>query len=302
MLGLILVNVLWGASSIAVKEALIQLSPVEIVTVRFAIAFLAVLAPVVLFRREALALRLADVPGLIFLSVAGVSLQFLLQVSSLVYTTVTNFSLLFNLSALFIMIFGALLLKERPSGRQAIGALVGFGGVFLIVSGGSVGLSAAHLPGDLLGLASAALFGLYSIASKKMATRYSPLTILLYTFFFGTLGMLPFYALATPMTPLTSLTPVSWASLGFLAICCSVVAFLIYNRGLRRLRAADVGMTIYVSPLAGVALAILLLGETLTAFTVTGAALILTGLYVTQPTRGQEETPQVEEARHPADG
>lgn len=300
MMGLVIVNVFWGASSIAAKEALLQLSAVEIVTVRFAIAFLAVLGIVLLCRRDALKIHLSDLPMLIFMSVSGVSLQFVLQVMALEYTTVTDFSLLFNLSALFIMIFGALLLKERPSGKQALGALVGFGGVFLIVTGGSAGLSASQLPGDLLGLASAALFGLYAIASKKVADRYGPLTILLYTFLFGTLEMLPIYVLATPMTPLATLTPVSWASIGFLAICCSVVAFLIFNHGLGRLRASDVGMTIYVSPLAGVLLAVVLLGETLTAFTIGGAALIMAGMSLTQD-RGREE-PAEPDRQSAADG
>ncbi|CAJ36486.1 DMT family transporter [Methanocella arvoryzae] len=299
MIGLVLVNVFWGASSIAAKEALIQLTPVEIVTVRFAVAFIAVLALALLFNRDALNVRPADLPVLIFMSVAGVSLQFVLQVMALVYTTVTNFSLLFNLSAIFIMIFGVLLLKERPSGKQALGALIGFGGVFLIVTGGSGGLSLAHLSGDLLGLASAALFGLYAIASKTVADRYGPLTILIYTFLFGILGLLPVYYFATPMTPLAALTPLSWASIGFLAVCCSVIAFLIFNHGLSRLPSADVGITIYVSPLAGVALAVLLLGETLTTFTIAGAALVMAGLYVTQAREGGHSGE--EEAKEKAD-
>ncbi len=282
MAGLILINVFWGASSIAAKEALLQLNAIEIVTVRFAIAFAAVLLIALLFAPEALRISPRDLPMLAFLSVAGVSLQFVLQVTALVYTTATNFSLLFNLSAFFIMIMGAALLGERLGKKQLAGAGVAFAGVFLIVSGGSIGLSAAHLPGDLIGLASAALFGVYTIAAKRVSDRYSPMTILVYTFFFGVLGLLPVYVFATPMTPLTGLSTVSWASMLFLALFCSVIAFLVYNHGMARLRASDAAMTIYVTPLAGVTLAILLLGETLTAITLAGAALIMAGLYVSR--------------------
>ncbi|HMK46336.1 MAG TPA: DMT family transporter [Methanocella sp.] len=282
IIGLVLVNVLWGASSIAAKEVLTQLNPVETVTIRFAIAFAVVLAAALLFKQDALKVRLSDIPAFIFLSITGVSLQFVLQVFSLVYTTVTNFSLLFNLSTFFIIIFGALLLNEAPKRKQLIGGLVGFVGVFLIVAAGTVDLSLAHLPGDLMGLSSAALFGLYTVASKKISRRYSPLTLLLYTFFFGLVGMLPFYVFTTPMRSLTTLTPLSWVSLGFLAICCSVVAFLIYNHGLEKLPASMVGMSIYVTPLAGVTLAVILLGESLTIYTIAGAVLIMAGLYIIQ--------------------
>lgn len=280
LIGLITINVFWGASSIAAKEALAQLSAVEIVTIRFAIACVAVFAIALLFAPGALRIALRDVPLLAFLSVAGVSLQFVLQVTSLVYTTATDFSLLFNLSTFFIMVLGAMMLGEKLTERKLFGSGIAFAGVFLIVSGGSLDLSASHMAGDLLGLASAALFGVYSIAAKKASERLGPITILAYTFLFGMIGLLPFYVLGTPMTPLTALSPVSWASILFLALCCSVIAFLVYTRGLARLRASDVGMTIYVTPLAGVTLAVLILGETLTTVTVTGAALILMGMYV----------------------
>ncbi|HUL62187.1 MAG TPA: DMT family transporter [Methanocella sp.] len=281
MAGLVLINVFWGASSIATKELLNQLGAVEIVTVRFALALAAVALVALAFDRAALRVSLRDVPLLAFLSVAGVSLQFLLQVTALACTTATNFSLLFNLSAFFILIFGAAFLGERLERKHLLGMGVAFAGVALIVSGGSVDLSAAHLPGDLLGLASALLFGIYSTVARRAAARLRPLTVLAYTFLFGVLGLLPFYA-ATPMTPLTGLSALSWASLLFLALCCSVVAFLVYNHGIGRLRAAQAAATIYVTPLAGVTLAVLLLGEALTACTVAGAALILAGLYVTQ--------------------
>jgi drug/metabolite transporter (DMT)-like permease len=41
-------------------------------------------------------------------------------------------------------------------------------------------------------------------------------------------------------------------------------------------------MSIYVSPLAGILLAIMLMGEALTVFTVAGGALVLAGMFMTQ--------------------
>jgi drug/metabolite transporter (DMT)-like permease len=282
MAGLVLINVFWGASSIATKETLLQLSAVEIVTVRFAIALAAVFLIALVFDRKALRVSVSDLPLLVFLSVAGVSLQFILQVTALVYTTATNFSLLFNLSAFFILIFGVSFLGERLEKKHLAGAGIAFAGVVLIISNGGFDVSAAHLPGDLLGLASALLFGVYTIVAKRAAGRVRPMTMLVYTFFFGVLGLLPVYVLATPATPLASLSLLSWASLLFLALCCSVVAFLVYNHGIGRLRVSQAAISIYVTPLAGVTLAVLLLGEALTTFTVAGAALIMAGLYVTQ--------------------
>lgn len=56
-----------------------------------------------------------------------------------------------------------------------------------------------------------------------------------------------------------------------------------------KLRASDAAMTIYATPLAGVALAALPLGEALTAFTVAGAALIMADLYSTRARTGPRD-------------
>lgn len=283
MLGLVIINVFWGASNIAAREALLQLSAIELVTIRFAIAFIAVFAITLVWKGlSSLRIDIKDVPMFIFLSIVGVSFQYVLQVTSLLYTTVTNFSLLFNLSTFFIIILGAVFLGERLTRRKALGTVISFGGVALIVTGGNIDVSSSHLLGDMIGLTSAALFGVYSIAVKKVTEKYPPATILNYTFFFGTLGMIPFYIFATQMTPLGSINMLSWSSILFLAILCSVVAFLVYGNGLNRLKASDVAITIYISPLAGVVLAFVLLGEAITLSIILGAVLIMAGMYMTQ--------------------
>lgn len=295
MAGLILVNVFWGASSIAAREALLQLSSIEIVTIRFTIALFIVFGMAIAMKKwDALRIYPKDIPTFILLSLSNVSIGFILQVESLNYTTVTNFSLEFNLATFFIMLMGALLLGERLTRTKLAGAGIAFAGAFLIISGGRLDLSSAHLLGDLMGVGSAIAFGIFTIASKKVSSKYSLTTILLYTFFFGVLELLPFYAFVTPMTPLASLSPLSWSSLLFLAVLCSVFCFFVYTHGLSRLKASDVAMSIYVTPLAGILLAVLLLGETLTAVTAVGAGLIMAGMYLTQ----RELEPDVPEKRY----
>ncbi len=282
MLGLILVNVFWGASSIAAKEALLQLNAIEIVTIRFTIAFFIILGAALLLRgRNVLRIEANDVPTFILLSLANVSIGFILQVEALAYTTVTNFSLEFNLSTFFIMLMGVVLLGERLTRRKIAGALVAFAGVAIIITGGRLDFSSLHLAGDLMGIGSAVAFGLFTIASKKIARKYDLMTILIYTFLFGVIELLPMYILGTPMTPLSDLSALSWSSLLFLAVACSVFAFLIYTHGLKRLKASDVAMSIYVTPLAGIVLAVILLGEAVTSFTIGGAVLVLGGMYLT---------------------
>jgi drug/metabolite transporter (DMT)-like permease len=281
MLGLITVNVFWGASSIAAKEALLQLNAIEIVALRFTIALLLVLGLALLFKKKnVFAIEARDVPTFILMSLANVSVGFILQVQALTCTTVTNFSLEFNLATFFIMLMGAAVLGERLTRKKVAGAAIAFAGAAIIITGGRLDFSSAHLLGDLMGIGSAISFGLFTIASKKVAGKYGLITILVYTFLFGIAELLPFYVLFTPMTPPTSLSVLSWSSILFLAVLCTVFAFFVYTHGLNRLRASDVAMSIYVTPLAGIILAIVLLGESMTAYTVGGTVFIMAGMYL----------------------
>jgi drug/metabolite transporter (DMT)-like permease len=283
MFGLILVNVFWGASSIAAKEALLQMNATDIVTIRFTIAFFIILALALLLKgRGALRIEARDIPVFIVMSLANVSIGFILQVQALVYTSVTNFSLEFNMSTFFIMLMGAALLGERLTRKKMGGAAVAFAGAALIITGGHMDFGSSHLLGDLMGIGSALSFGLFSIVSKKVSQKYDIMTILVYTFMFGVLELVPIYLLGAPMPSLLRLSVLSWSSIIFLAVLCSVFAFLVYTYGLNRLKASDVAMSIYVTPLAGIMLAVILLGETLTVYTICGAALIMAGMYMTR--------------------
>jgi drug/metabolite transporter (DMT)-like permease len=74
-------------------------------------------------------------------------------------------------------------------------------------------------------------------------------------------------------------TGTTLASMAFLILFCSIVAFLLYNYGLEKLPASSVAMFIYISPLCGILLAPVILGEPITAFTVAWAALIFISMY-----------------------
>ena len=295
MLGLILVNVFWGASSIAAREALLQLTAIEVVALRFTVALIIVLGLALFKGKNAFAIEARDVPVFILMSLANVSVGFILQVQALAYTTVTNFSLEFNLATFFIMLMGALLLGERLTKKKVAGAAVAFVGAFLIITTGRLDLAASHLPGDLMGIGSAVAFGLFTIASKRVAGKYDLVTRSEEHTSELQSQFLPFYVLFTPMTPPTSLSLLSWSSILFLAVLCTVFCFFVYTHGLNKLKASDVAMSIYVTPLSGIVLAVILLGETLTAYTVAGAALIMAGMYMAQGELAIEE-----ETRHPA--
>ncbi len=76
------------------------------------------------------------------------------------------------------------------------------------------------------------------------------------------------------------LTGKALAAIAFLSVGCTVAADWAWFHALEKLEVGVAAMTLFVQPLWGALLSVLLLGETLSLPTVGGGALVLAGLYL----------------------
>ena len=190
-IGLILTNIFWGASGVAVKVALDQLDIFEIVAYRFTAAAVILLLVTLIWKgRKALSVKRRDLPLLALLAFLGIPLEFLLQVLSLANTSVTNFTLIFCLAPFFIIFGSSLLTKEKVTQNKVLGTLLAFAGVAFVVLSAGTGLT-SNLLGDGMALLSCVIWSVYTVAGKPINQRYTTLTVLNYVFIFGALEMLP---------------------------------------------------------------------------------------------------------------
>jgi drug/metabolite transporter (DMT)-like permease len=81
---------------------------------------------------------------------------------------------------------------------------------------------------------------------------------------------------------LSNVTLDAWLAVGFLGVGCSFLAVLLYFAALRRTESQKVGVYLYTIPPMTAVVAVLYLGETLTASLVLGAALVIAGVALTE--------------------
>ncbi len=283
MIALLAINVFWGASFIANVIALRSIGPIEIASIRFFIAAPLLFAITYLWKgKEIFKFDIKDLGTFILMALTGVTFQYVIQVSAQNYTSATDASLLVNTSVFFIMFLGAMFLKEKLTGWRVIGAVVGFIGVALLVSNGNLNIDlGGNALGDLMIIACAFLWAIYSIFGKSIASKYDPLTILNYVFIIGTIGFIPFYFL-TPHVPITSIPMDAIGAILFLSLFCSIIAYLVYNIALEKMDASRVAVYIYFVPLSTIVLAALILHESMTMATIGGGLLVLLGMYIAE--------------------
>jgi drug/metabolite transporter (DMT)-like permease len=287
--GLGLAVIFWGASFVAAKIALRELTPAALTCARFGIGLL-VLLGTVLLRRDSRPVPRRDLPLLFLLGLIGVALHQWLQATGLQTAAASVSSWIVTTIPIFVALLGWIFLGERLGRWRALGIGIAGVGTLVVASGGRLaGLVSGQVGtvGDALMAVSALNWAVFTVLSKRVLTsdgetgqEASPLTKTLIMMAFGWLATLPWVALDRGWRGLGSLSIGGWAALLFLGAACSGLAYLFWYDALQLVDATQVGAFLYLEPLVTSLLALPLLGEPLTAALGLGGATILIGVWM----------------------
>jgi drug/metabolite transporter (DMT)-like permease len=213
---------------------------------------------------------------LLAMSLCGVAVFTPTMYLGLRYTTAVNATLIQGLSPLVTGILAALLIREPMSRRQIVAALVGLLGVMGLISGGSFSFwrTMHRGTGDLIILASAGLWGLYSVLGRQVMRHRSVLSATAFSAFLG-LPLLLTAAVWEMRTFPVSFSPKIILAALYIAIVPSVIGHLAWNAGVRRLGASGAMLFYNTLPIYGALLGHFLLGEPIGLSHVVGGTLIV---------------------------
>jgi drug/metabolite transporter (DMT)-like permease len=173
-----------------------------------------------------------------------------------------------------------LLAGERITPGQALGILLSIAGAALVVAQGDLAvlLALRFAPGDLWLLGGVMLWALYSVLLRRRPPELAPLTLLSATVALALVLLLPLYGLELAAGARLQVAAASLASLAYVALFPSVVAYVFWNRGVREVGPAPAGVTLQLMPVFGALLAALFLGERLAGYHWLGGALVMAGI------------------------
>jgi drug/metabolite transporter (DMT)-like permease len=270
----------WSTNMVVGRAARDLIPPIAFNFWRWALAFL-LLLPFTwrgLVRERALILREWRILGALALTGIAVFHSFIYLGLSL--SPAINGLLLFATSPLFFVLLAWLMTGERIALRQALGILASIAGATLVIARGDLevllGLHVA--PGDLWLLAGVILWALYSVLLRRRPAGLPPLVLLSATIALALLLLLPVYALELWSGARLRLSTESLASLAYVALFPSVLAYIFWNRGVREVGANAAGVTLQLMPVFGALLAVAFLGERLAGHHWLGGALVLSGI------------------------
>ncbi len=280
-LGALVAVTAWGASFISTKVLLQHgLGAVDIYIYRFVLAYLLtfLICPKPLFSHS-----LRHELMFVLCGVCGGSVYFIAENMAVVYTLVSNVSLIVTTSPLFTALLVSLLYRsERVSRGMMIGSVVALLGVACVIFNSSVVVQVNPL-GDMLALLAAICWAVYSVALRPLSAVYSTWFISRKMFFYGVLTALPFLAMEQGTVPLSVLLdPEVALNLLFLGLFASMIAYLLWGQTVRHLGAVKAGNYLYFSPVVTLILCAVLLHEPVSVVGYIGCALILFGVILSE--------------------
>jgi drug/metabolite transporter (DMT)-like permease len=302
---LLAANLMWGSTYVVGRDLLDTLPPLAVGWARFALGGLVLLllgahrtvpgaAPGKPMREDFLAVAVMGVVGF-----GGAKW---LAYEGLALSTATDAALIINLEAVFTALLAAWLLRQALVSGQWIGVMVAFaGGVALAwPQGGSLAASGRAL-GNALLIGSVAAEALATVLGARATRCYSGLQITALGTYWGAL------CLAVPGiwqwagagdSAVRWLTPWTIGQLCYLAVFPTVVAYVVWFRVLGRVEAGRAAAFLYVQPVVGVLLGILLRSEWPGLLGWAGGGLVFAGVLLASsaaPARGKGLPPAREE-------
>ena len=244
---------LWGFTGVLGKA--IQLDSVLLVWYRLLITVVS-LWVLYYFRKQLIRPRRSLMPIMVMGFVQA--LHWVCFYGSIKYANVTIALTCLSTSALLSAVIEPIALKKRFDPVEILLGFFALAGIFIIYN--------THLQfslGIFLGLLSALLTVLVSVANKKMVDDFPPEQITLYQLSGGFLGMTLFMPLYPFLFPVQQVfpTPGDWLWLVVLSWVCTIFTFFLYIRVLKSVSAFTMNLTLTLEPIYGIFLAFLLFRE-----------------------------------------
>lgn len=283
-LAIITANLIWGVNFLVAKVTLVEIPSMSLAFLRFFFAFI-LLLPFLISDRKNLKVKKDDFPWFILVGSLVVTINITAFYEGISRTSVIDASVLSLTVPVISVLLGWIFLKEKVFTINLFGVLSGLIGAILII-GLPLGLIGKDVPldktlGDLLIIVSSFCWVVGAVLMRKFLKDYSSITVTSSLFLIGAISFLiPAVQdyLKDPTWP-GRVTYLGYLGLSYITFFSSVIAFFLFDWGLKALGVIKTDLFQYIQPLTATTLAVLFLSDQLHYSLIIGGALIALGTY-----------------------
>lgn len=280
---LIATMLFWAGTFVSSKIIATSVHPVISAFIRFSLATLALMAPLLLQHKKVPLPNQKEWFLLFILALTGPIGFNLLFFKGLQYIEAGRASLIVALNPLLITVAAAIFLGEKMKLRQFLGLVIALTGVIYVLSKGDWG---KVFTGGV-GLGEMAIFGavmswtVHSLVGKRVMEKFCPLHSVFYSSLIGSV-LLFLLALNFDLgKTIAHIDSKNWANFLFLGTLGTAAATTLYYAAIQKIGASCAGAFMNLVPFFAVILSWLILTEPITAPVIFGGIMLTFGVYLT---------------------
>jgi drug/metabolite transporter (DMT)-like permease len=280
---LILTAVLWGGTFIAGRVVARDVGPFSAAFFRFFIASIFLVLFTCKIEGRLPALRKRQIIPVFLLGMTGVFLYNVFFFKGLKIIHAGRAAVIIAGNPIFITLFSAYFFKEKLNLIKIAGIMLSVSGAVIVISKGSLN----EIIAGGVGWGEIFIFGCvfswvaYSLIGKAVMDGLSPLAAVSYSSIIGAFFLFFPALFEGGIQNFRLYQPVDWAGLFYLGFFGTVIGFVWYYEGIKKIGPMKASLFINFVPISAVVMAFFILNEPITPSLFIGTLLVCSGVYLT---------------------
>ncbi|PEZ77430.1 EamA family transporter [Bacillus anthracis] len=273
---------IWGGMYVVSEYVLDFIPPLTLVWLRFIIAFVVlymILKITEKKQKKTVTIRKKDWLLFAWIGFIGYFISITCQFIGTKLSDAHTGSLVTSATPAFMVIFAAIILKEKLTARRMLSTIIATIGVIIVI-GWDIEIG-SYFIGTIILVGAAITWALLSIYVKIASAQFSSLVITTYAIFFSLFFITPFMIWEFQSNPIEHMNLYVVLGVLYLGIVSTAGAFFLWNKGLELMDASIGSLFFFFQPIVGSLLGWFLLNETLNSNFFIGGILIICSVFIT---------------------
>ena len=269
---LLIITIFWGSSFIIMKNELDNISPFNLISLRFAIAFI---ISVLIFHKNLVKLNFKAVKNSFILGFL-LFLVFSLMTIGINLTSASNAGFIMGLTVVMIPALIVLFFKQNIDKKLILSICISVTGISLVTLKDNLSFNI----GDLLCIMSAIFSALHIIYTDKLTKEVDSINLGIMQF--GFVAFFSFLVSVIFENPVLPQTSSSWGAILLLSVFCTAIAIIVQTIAQKHTTATNTGLIFSLEPVSAAFFAYIIAGEVLSIQGYIGSIILLTGILSAQ--------------------
>jgi len=265
----------WGSLYVVGKFVMGKVPVFMISSVRYIIA--GIILFFIMKKMKPKKIEKQDYKYIFLIGFVGYFIATVAQLIGVKFSNASLASLVNSVNPIAIMLFAAIILKEKLTLKKVICIILAVVGVHTIIGGSN---ESGELIGILISLFAVISWSIVSVIVRRVTQKYDPIQITTYGIIIAAISTLPFSIGEFVITPNIQIDWTVVISLIYIGVVCTALAHFTWNKSLSMIEAGSCSLFYPIQPMMSVFLGWLFLGESININFVIGAGLIIVGVLI----------------------